>query len=91
MSVFMPILHCFVYYNCKPKIIHNLVESYVLFSGNFQDFRPAGSISNNLKEPSEEVRGGIRLYRNFATKNRWSEHQMIFVNSRKPDIPSQGI
>ena len=33
-----------------------------------------------LKNRSEEVRGGTGLYRSFATKGRWSEHQKIIVS-----------
>ena len=51
------------------KCIHNLkVLSYVLFSGNFQDFKPGGSILSNSKNYSEEGEGRARIYRSFAAK-----------------------
>ena len=52
------------------KNIHNLqVESYVLSSVNFEDFKSWDSTSSHPERTAlEEAWGGARLCRSFATK-----------------------
>ena len=47
-------------------------------AGIFRTSSPGGSISSNSENCCNEVGGrGAKLYRSFATKGRWSEHQKI--------------
>ena len=66
------------------KNSHNLkVESYVLFSRNFQDLNPGGSISSSLERTAPGRQGKKPgLYRSLTTKGRQTEHQKIVVNKR---------
>ena len=62
------------------KNMHNLkVESYVLFSGHSEDFKPGGSLSDSSEGLLQRGKQGARIYRSFATKIRVSEHQKLLL------------
>ena len=63
--------------------VHNLkIESYILelLVGGFSTSSPGGSIASDPERTTPGWELGARLYRSFATEDRWSECQKMIVN-----------